>query len=373
MQHTQAFARGVVFRQLLCSTSFTFTYIVGCAKSRQAVLLDSVLGNVERDLALARELDLNIAVALETHVHADHITAAATVRQRVGCDIAVPELSGATGAQRLLKDGDVVRVGANVELRCIATPGHTPGCMSYYCEQLGCVFTGDALLIRGCGRADFQGGSAEVLWKSIRERLFALPDETVVFVGHDYRGLSATTIGEEKAHNRRVGGDVSLNDFNIYMRNLSLPHPNKIAEAVPANLVCGASSVPVAVSWDPDHVRPAVAGHLEMDPSYLEEHLEDGSLTIVDLRTPEELADPRLGQLPHSVRVALDDVLSQDGKSSPLAGSSKPIAFVCRAGARSAQACVLLMRADKTARCASLPGGMIRWNREHRRVLGGLQ
>ncbi len=196
-----------------------------------------MLGNVDRDAAVAKELGLRITVTVETHTHADHLTGASALRRLVGSDVLVPKKTGASKADRYLQEGDVVEVGS-IKMHCMETPGHTSGCMSFHVPSVPCIFTGDTLLIRGCGRTDFQSGNAHRLFHSIH-RILSLSDETLLFVGHDYRGLSVSTVREERNWNPRVGGEVSEGDFVGFMNNLNLPHPKQMAEAVPANLVCG--------------------------------------------------------------------------------------------------------------------------------------
>jgi glyoxylase-like metal-dependent hydrolase (beta-lactamase superfamily II) len=224
----------MLFRQLFDATSSTYTYLIADLASRKALLIDPVAEQAERDLTLVRELGLTLSHVLDTHVHADHVTAAGLLRQRTGATV-VGGASGASCADIHVKHGDVVRVGA-VELRVLATPGHTDDSVSYLMDDR--VFTGDALLIRGNGRTDFQNGSASVLYDSITRVLFALPDETLVYPAHDYKGLTVTTIGEEKRHNPRVAGK-SREEFIRIMDHLGLPKPKQIDVAVPANRACG--------------------------------------------------------------------------------------------------------------------------------------
>jgi sulfur dioxygenase len=230
----------VIFRQLFDRETSTFTYLVADASSRVAALVDSVRENVERDLALVRELGLRLTHVFETHVHADHVTGAGELRTRTGAKTFGAKIGGPACADEGLGDGDVVEVG-NVSFRVLTTPGHTSSCLSYIlspCEPT-CVLTGDALLIRGCGRTDFQEGDAAMLFDSVREKLFALPDATCVYPAHDYRGMRVSTIGEEKAHNPRLRLATTKAEFVAIMGALDLPPPAKIAEAVPANLACG--------------------------------------------------------------------------------------------------------------------------------------
>lgn len=351
--------RGAIFRQLFDPASSTYSYLIGCRKTREAVLIDSVLPQADRDAALVAELGLKLTATLETHVHADHVTGASVLRQELGSKVGISAASGARNADLLLRDGDAVPVGSSIVLECRATPGHTSGCMSFVSEQLGSAFTGDALLIRGCGRTDFQQGSAETLFRSVRERILSLPDETLLWPGHDYRGATVSTVAEERAFNPRVGGDVSESDFTVYMRNLHLPHPKLMDEAVPANLELGKVANLLKSKrpeWNADLYR-TLNGVFEVSTEWLENHLDE--VDIVDVRKSEERAD-LMGVIPGSRLIPLDE-LGQHMKSL----MDRPVVFVCRSGARSAQACVLLTKAGN-AKCANVPGGMIRWNREAR-------
>ena len=226
----------MIFRQLFDKESSTFTYLVGDEGSRKAALIDPVVEHVDRDLLLAKELGVEIAVIFDTHVHADHITGAGTLRERTGAKTHFSARGGPACADVLLNDGDLVHVGELV-IRALATPGHTDSCMSYVVGDR--VFTGDALMVRGCGRTDFQEGDASTLWRSVHDKLFVLPDATYVYPAHDYRGQTCSTIGEEKRWNPRLGGSATVASFVELMHALHLPPPAKIDEAVPANKACG--------------------------------------------------------------------------------------------------------------------------------------
>lgn len=229
----------MIFRQLFDKETSTYTYLV--ADSGEAALVDPVLEHVERDLKLVDEIGAKLVAVLDTHVHADHVTGAGKLRERTNAITHVSERGGVPCADVVLTDGHVVRIG-RVIIRARATPGHTNGCMSFVVSAEGeplRVLTGDALLIRGCGRTDFQEGDAATLWRSIHEKLFTLPDDTQVFPGHDYRGFTSSTIGEERRFNPRVGGSMTLDSFVALMKSLDLPPPAKIHEAVPANRACG--------------------------------------------------------------------------------------------------------------------------------------
>lgn len=224
----------MLLRQLFDSESSTYTYLLADPAARAAALIDPVLEQIDRDLRVIEELGLRLEAVLETHVHADHVTAAGKLRERTGARTYASK-GGASCIDVHVGAGDQVRVGGLV-LDVLETPGHTDDGLCY--RLGGNVFTGDTLLIRGCGRADFQNGDPGSLYDSITGVLFALPDDTVVWPAHDYKGLTQSTIGEEKRHNPRVAGR-SRDEFIAIMRGLNLPPPRKLDLAVPANKACG--------------------------------------------------------------------------------------------------------------------------------------
>ncbi len=224
----------MIFRQLFDYDTWTYTYLVGDEHSCEAVLIDPVFNQMERDLRLLGELKLKLTYAIDTHVHADHITANGRLRERTGCQTGVAGGAGVQCADIGLVDGQTLPLG-DAQIDVIATPGHTDGCLSFRIGNR--VFTGDSLFIRGCGRTDFQNGDAGQLYDSITNRLFCLPDETLVYPGHDYHGHTVSTVGEEKHFNPRLTMDRET--FIHYMTGLNLPDPRLIMEAVPANQSCG--------------------------------------------------------------------------------------------------------------------------------------
>jgi glyoxylase-like metal-dependent hydrolase (beta-lactamase superfamily II) len=235
----------MIFRQLFDPETSTYSYLLGDEVSREAVLIDSVREQAPRDAQLIRELELTLRFTLETHVHADHITGASLLREQLGSRAALGAATGVACADSMLEDGAELRVGSIV-LRALATPGHTNGCTSYHCASAGMAFTGDALLIRGCGRTDFQQGDSRKLFRSVREKLFALPDATLLYPGHDYRGRTVSTVAEEKRWNPRLGLGKSEAEFVAIMAALKLDYPKRMDESVPANLLCGSGPVPPA-------------------------------------------------------------------------------------------------------------------------------
>jgi len=222
----------VIFRQLFDPLSSTYTYLLGDSAGGNAIVVDPVREQAGRDLELIRELDLKLAWIVESHVHADHVTGASALKQATGARTSVARNCGATGFDRLFDDDDHLQFGTEV-LRVIATPGHTPGSSCFLWRDR--LLTGDTLLIGGCGRTDFQHGDAGALYDSITLRLFTLPDDTLVYPGHDYRGRRVSSIAEERATNPRLAG-VSRERFIEIMGNLDLPTPVLMNEAVPANL-----------------------------------------------------------------------------------------------------------------------------------------
>ena len=226
----------MIFRQLFDPETASYTYLLGDELTREAVLIDSVAEQLERDTTLVRELELKLVLALETHVHADHVTAAGRLREALGARVAVSRHAGVHNADLLLGDGDWIALGSH-RLEARATPGHTSGCMTFVTE--GMAFTGDALLIRGCGRTDFQEGNPRTLFHSVRERILTLPGTTALFPAHDYRGRTQTSVAEELRFNPRLGLDRTVESFIELMDRLTLSYPRRMDEAIPANLYAG--------------------------------------------------------------------------------------------------------------------------------------
>ena len=353
----------LVFRQLSDPVSSTYTYLLGDRESGEAVLIDPVFDQVLRDAALVDELGLRLTAAIDTHVHADHVTGAWLLKHRTGCEIAVAKASGAEGADRYLEHGDAIAVGRR-RLEVRATPGHTGGCLSYVLDDHRAAFTGDCVLIRGCGRTDFQGGDARALFRSVHSQLFTLPSECLLYPGHDYRGLTVTSVDEERRFNPRLSQGIAEDDFVGYMRHLGLAHPKQIDVAVPANLKCGrpeGREEPVAQSWAP--LTLTFAGIHEIQPAALEE--AGAGVQVVDVREPAEWDGP-LGH----IRDARLIPLGQLGERAGELDRDRPTVAACRSGARSAQAVVILQRLG-FQRVANLAGGMIRWRASGLHAEGG--
>jgi len=226
----------MIFRQLFEPDTFTYTYLLGCERTHRACLIDTVASEMDEYVRLLNELGLRLVYTLETHVHADHITAAGLLREKLGSKSVVHRDAGAMCADLLVTDRVLLQMG-EVEIEVRHTPGHTKGCVSYCVGDR--VFTGDSLLIGGCGRTDFQGGDANALFDSIHRQLFSLPPDTLVYPGHDYQGNTVSTIKQEMAKNPRLGNGQSQEAFVEIMKNLNLAYPKYIDRAVPANQSCG--------------------------------------------------------------------------------------------------------------------------------------
>lgn len=224
----------ILFRQLFDEATCTLTYLLADPRTKDAIIIDPVLEQVDRDLAVIEEMDLKLRYILETHVHADHVTGGGGLRKRLAARFVAGQGTGLSCTDVLLSDGDTLAFGDEL-IHAIATPGHTNGCMSYRWRDR--LFTGDTLLIDACGRTDFQEGSADMLYDSL-QRLLSFPDETLVYPGHDYNGRRVSSIGQEKLINPYIVG-LDRASFVAKMEALNLPRPRRIDVAVPANKRCG--------------------------------------------------------------------------------------------------------------------------------------
>lgn len=326
----------MIFYQLFEKESSTYTYILGDSLSKEAVIIDPVMENLERDLKLLNDLDLKLLFILDTHVHADHVTSSRFLRSKTGAQIGIGKAYGVSFADLSLSQNDVLSFG-NHQIEVLHTPGHTEGCVSYLCESR--VFTGDALLIRGCGRTDFQEGSSESLFDSIKNKLYVLPEETEVYPAHDYKGLSHSTIGLEKKLNSRINDSTTLEEFKRTMENLHLPRPKKIDEALPCNL-SGGMKIP--------ELSPAELNKLEPKP------------IIIDVRRKEEFNN-ELGHIEGARLITQGEELDQ---WLEIQNKETRIVFVCRSGRRSADATAeALLQAFTDV--FNLEGGMLKWNELH--------
>ena len=342
---------GTVFHQLFEPESSTYTYIIADRQTKEAAIIDPVLETVDRDLKLIDELGLKLVYVLDTHIHADHITGAGEIRRRTEAKTAVSRRANVDCVDIALEDGQELTLG-DKKIKVIATPGHTDTCLTFGFE--GMIFTGDALLIRGCGRTDFQQGSADDLYDSVHEKLFQLPDDTIVYPGHDYRGLTSTTIGLEKAHNPRLGIKNSREDFKKIMSELKLANPKKIHEAVPANLACGRPK-------DSRVLHPQVVdGIPEITVEDVLRHLPDaeaGRVKLIDVRRPDEF-NGELGHIKGATLVTLGPDLTKFLENG---NRAEEIVFVCRSGGRSGTAAAESIKLGYKF-TINMVGGMIRWN-----------
>lgn len=327
--------------QLFDPASSTYTYVLFDPHSREAVIIDPVDEQLERDLTVLREQGLKLVWTVETHAHADHVTSAGRLAELAGAKTAAPQGCGIGTAGVQLRHGDSLNFGAEV-LRALHTPGHTAGSMSYVWR--GHVFTGDTLLINGCGRTDFQSGSATDLYRSLTQVLFALPDETLVWPGHDYNGRSHSTIGQEKAGNARVAGK-SETEFVATMEALRLPRPRRMDEAVPANLSSGLRhDADAALQLQPSPPAGANQGTYAGDVSALLawHWVQAGEAVLVDVRTDAERE--WVGFVPGAVPAAWKQWPGMamnpdfDRQVQAAAADGKKLVLLCRSGVRSVAA-----------------------------------
>jgi glyoxylase-like metal-dependent hydrolase (beta-lactamase superfamily II)/rhodanese-related sulfurtransferase len=349
-------ASGLLLRQCFDADTGTYTYLLADPASGEGVLIDPVFSQHGRDLALIRELGIALVATLDTHVHADHVSGAWLLQRATGCAIGLAERAGAENVTLPLVEGDRVRFGGR-QLAVLATPGHTDSCLTFVLDDQSAAFTGDALLIRGCGRCDFQQGDARTLYRSITSRIFPLPEACLLYPGHDYSGRTVSSVAEEKAFNARLGGSANERDFVGYLENMQLPHPGRIAEALPANLRCGRpllESDPAADNWAP--VQRSYAGLPELEPAWVAVHRH--ALSLVDVRGAEEFDGPD-GHLAGSLLIPLPE-LQERLAEIPL---ERPVVLLCHSGCRSALATQLLLKAGRD-KVANLRGGLRAWEVE---------
>jgi glyoxylase-like metal-dependent hydrolase (beta-lactamase superfamily II)/rhodanese-related sulfurtransferase len=319
--------------QLFDPASSTYTYVLFDESTREALIIDPVDDQLERDLATLRQYGLKLVWTVETHAHADHITSAGQLAEMAGARTAAPALCGISSAAVQLSHGDVLRFGGE-EIRALHTPGHTAGSMSFVWRQH--VFTGDTLLINGCGRTDFQSGSAEALYHSLTQVLFNLPDDTTVWPGHDYQGRSNSTIGAEKTGNTRVAGKTQ-EEFCTIMNTLNLPRPRRMDEAVPANLSSGLRHD--ASEANLTEARPAEGYAGDVPPSLAHQWWQSGAAVLVDVRSDAERE--WVGFVPGAVPLAWKQWPGMamnpgfdEGLRAAVPGGKK-VVLLCRSGVRS--------------------------------------
>jgi glyoxylase-like metal-dependent hydrolase (beta-lactamase superfamily II)/rhodanese-related sulfurtransferase len=347
----------MLFRQLLDPETSTYTYLLADDETREAVLIDPVREQVPRDAQLLEELELRLVYTLETHVHADHVTGGGLLRQRLGCRLVVGARTGVLTADLQVAEGDEVRVGRHA-LQARETPGHTDGCVTYASLEENMAFTGDALLIRGCGRTDFQQGDARTLYDSVRRKILSLPDATRLYPGHDYQGRTVTTVAEEKRFNPRLGDEKTVEEFVKLMEGLGLAFPKRMDEAVPGNMVSGITEPePASPStresdrWAP--VLRTPSGVPVVPAAWLAKN--ESAVRLVDVREHIEFC----GSLGHIEGVELVP-LAALAETARGWDREIPVVTVCAYGTRSSKAALMLAE-QGFERVASLHGGMVRW------------
>ena len=333
----------MIFRQMFDSVSSTYSYLLASRQGGEALIIDPVLEKVDRYIQLLSEFDLRLVKAVDTHLHADHITGLGALRDRTHCITVMGEQSKADIVSMRLADGEKLEI-EGVSLDVIYTPGHTDDSYSFVMPDR--VFTGDTLLIRGTGRTDFQNGNARAQYESIFSRLLRLPDSTFVFPAHDYKGDTVSTIGEEKAFNPRLRV-ASAEEYVDLMNNLHLPDPKMMDVAVPANMRVGLAQDEIAQrGWA---VTPSDAIAL----------IGRSDVAFVDLRERSERE--RDGEIPGSLHApypALQENVSRGGILHELA--RKRIVFYCAFGERSAMAVQAAQDAGLSAAC-HIHGGLDAW------------
>jgi glyoxylase-like metal-dependent hydrolase (beta-lactamase superfamily II)/rhodanese-related sulfurtransferase len=343
----------MLFRQLFDQTSCTYTYLLASRQGGEALIIDPVLERVDRYLKLLEELDLRLVKAVDTHVHADHVTALGALRDRTRCITVMGEQSKVDVVSMRVRDGERITV-EGLAIEALYTPGHTDD--SYTFKMADRIFTGDTLLIRGTGRTDFQNGDPVSQYRSIFERLLRLPEDTLVYPGHDYKGDTVSTIGEEKRFNPRLQVS-SVDEYVDIMNNLNLANPKMMDVAVPANLRIGLSQADLA----------AIGANVT--PAELTALLEGGGALLVDLREESERSEH--GVIPGSTHVAypaLAGSVVSGGTLHELARTTdKPLVFYCAFGERSAMG-VLAAREAGLEGAKHLLGGVDAWRREGGRL-----
>jgi sulfur dioxygenase len=347
----------MLFRQLFDPETSSYSYLLADEETREALLIDPVREQVDRDAELVAELGLRLLAVLETHVHADHVTGAGLLRERLGCRIVVGARTGVLTADRRVAEGDEVRFGPHV-LEVRETPGHTEGCVSYVCHAEGIAFTGDALLIRGCGRTDFQKGDAGTLYGSVREKILCLPVATRLYPAHDYKGRMVTTVAEERRFNPRLGDARSRGEFVALMGGLQLAYPRRMDEALPANMASGVTEPEPVTPSDAEADRWAPVGSTPsgvpvVKAEWLAAH--GGEVRLVDVREHLEFC----GVLGHLEGAELVPLATLEASARDW-DRAVPVVTVCAYGTRSGKA-ALLLRDLGFERVASLHGGMVQW------------
>lgn len=335
------------FIQLFDKVSSTYTYIISKGVGRKAIIIDPVLSNIETYISTFKRLDLRLSMAIDTHTHADHISALNEIRNLTNCTTVLGEQNKVISVGMSVKDDDVI-VCDGIEFRAIYTPGHTDDSYSFLWGD--CLFTGDILLIGGSGRTDFQNGDSRDAYKSLHERLLTLPDETLVYPAHDYNENSVSTIGYEKRHNKRLQVK-SEDEYVEMMANLNLPRPERMDESVPVNLKLGHDVAKYASPGD------------EVSTQSFVEQLAAGSVLAIDLREPHERK--RDGEIPGVMACPyslLDDELKNPDQLLEWLAQGKRVVLFCTSGERSMMALFRLKQAGYKD-IAYLSGGFVGWRK----------
>lgn len=361
----------MIFKQLFDQETWTYTYLIGDPVSKDALFIDPVNTHIDEYIELLNVFGLTLKYSLETHVHADHITASGILRQKLGAQTAVSALCGAQTADVQIQDGDIFTLGETEQVKVIATPGHTPGSISFLWRDR--IFTGDSLFIGGCGRTDFQGGDAGALYDCITQRLFTLPDETIVYPGHDYQGRWVSTIKQERTNNPRLTGK-SRAEFIEIMNNLNLPRPRLIDEAVPANRYCGLdenerqdavvirdAAKPIRQQLSSQDLVTEAKQHItEVNVKTATQLLAQGNIVLVDTREESEYAAAHIDNAILLPRGVLEFKI---GAVPELADKSKAVLIYCRTGGRSALAAQTLQQLGYN-NVLSMAGGFEAWQKQ---------
>jgi glyoxylase-like metal-dependent hydrolase (beta-lactamase superfamily II)/rhodanese-related sulfurtransferase len=362
----------MIFKQLFDKESCTYTYLIADSNSKDAVLIDPVDTQLDVYLDLLEKHDLTLKYSLETHVHADHVTASGQLRQQLGAKTAVSSLCGAQSADIQIQDGDIFEFGSSETIKVISTPGHTPGSISFLWRDR--VFTGDALLVDGCGRTDFQGGDAGAQYDGVTQRLFILPDDTIVYPGHDYKGRWISNIAQERTSNSRLAGKTRA-EFIEIMENLNLPKPKLIDMAVPANRYCGIDEELANQAADrrvegsdpkrqnasmQDLINEAKLHITEIDPVRAKEIISNSSVSILDVREENEFSE---GHLDNAILLPRGVLEFKIGNISALSDKSAAVIVYCRSGGRSALAAKSLQNMGYT-NILSMAGGYEAWKQQ---------
>ena len=358
----------MIFKQLFDPETWTYTYLIADTITREAVFIDPVNTHIDEYVDMLADMNLTLKFSLETHVHADHITAGGLLRQRLGTQTAVNQLCGAETADIQMQDGGIFEFANDEQITVIATPGHTPGSSSFLWRDH--VFTGDSLLIGGCGRTDFQGGNPGSQYDSITTRLFTLPDDTLVYPGHDYKGYRVSSIIQERTLNPRLAGK-TRDEFIEIMQNLNLPKPKLIDEAVPANLYCGledehhdavvqtemATPRRIQTVSTPTLVAEAKQQITEIDVFTAKEQIKVGNVLLVDVREESEFSAGHIDRALSLPRGVLEFKINNLQEFSD---KNSPILLYCGGGGRSALA-ALSMQCLGYTQIMSLAGGYKAW------------